>query len=826
MTNKLPLHEVAYFSAEHSKFSVKNLLNGSGKWTTPQNSKLDTLEAEFCLGIPTKITGIDIGNFWTSSVAVVVGLATWPQNKREVLLPNQIFMNRMQVMNGENKETMKFFRTKEHFTAEVAAKKWDRIKIICQQPFRRESEIFGLSMFVLHGEVEKNPPNKSSFIPVTASPLSKNPPNTGLEDFMKNKLDILKPKNGKVSMSGVLKSLENRNSLSETPGTSSPVSRSGKLVVSAQSIKSAKNPKSFRKEALEFLERCGLSQLTFAEIEQVTFRKVKDLWKQKGGREMTKDEKESLKYISTDYLSKLLNKDATVSNKRSLEDLTAVESPPKRRKMSDERIKMRQEVDIKDKKSSQDGSLRNNIATMDMDTKKEEDDEGFSLEEWRMHREQNKKHKNLKKTPEKQESGKSIGKEKTPEHQKTSTPLPKKVKSKSPAKPSYNPLKLLDFTKEVLIQKGILVQTYCYKKNKELPLKNGMTLQVNKQTPVTFYKVGHQVHMESEGVFYKPEVEPEHLTRIFKDFDEEKIEKVISASLIQELFGKPVESEMIDLIDEGDSDDEFLKQFDNSLIKINDSEDDDSNDVEVKVSNSQVDNSQRTEVQKHRQAWLDKLESKNTKTSQSFSKKQSQSSPKRVQSPPKQKTQSPKPSQSCFGECPMCDMMLPINELQDHAEACLGKQESPHKSGTSKCPICGKTMKTSILGPHAAECGLGSRDNSLIQPERAKAVPPTLSDKLGTCPMCDVKFWLDELDRHAALCCGRDENGGEGFVLNEMDQQDRCKHCNCLVPSVAMEEHMEDCWQNTDTRKRVPTPGERRKAVADIKNMKKYAHLK
>lgn len=821
MSTKLPLHEVAYFSSEHPKFSVKNLLNGSGKWTTPQNSKLDKLEAEFSLGCPTKITGIDIGNFWTSSVEVVVGLSTWPQNKREVLLPSQIFMNRMHCMNGENKETMKFFRSKEHFSEEVSNKKWDRVKVICQQPFRRESEMFGLSMFVLHGEVEKNPPNKPSFVPVTASPLSKNTSNNGLEYFMKNKLDILKPKNGKVSMSGVLKSLENRNSLAENPGTSSPVSRSGKLVVSAQSIKSAKNPKSFRKEALEFLENCGLSVLTFAEIEQVTFRKVKDLWKQKGGREMTRDEKDSLKYISTDYLSKLLNNDSAVSNKRSFEESAAVENPSKRRKMSDERIKMRQEVDIKDKKSSQDGSLRNNIATMDLE--KEDDDEDYSRKN---HVEKEKKdlyqRKKGKRTPEKYEAGTWIGKAKSPENHKTSTPLPKKVKSKSPTKPSYNPAKLLDFTKEFLLQKGILVQNYIYKKNKELPLKNGMTLSVNKGTPVNFYKVGAEIHMESEGVFHKPDVDPEHLAKLFKDFDEEKIKKSIPSSLIEELFGKPVESEMIDLINDGDSDDEFLKQFDNTLtdveIKIDDSEDN------IKISDEKVDNSQRTDVQKHRQAWLDKLEYKNTKSSQFFFKKHSQSSPIRVQSPPKQKVQSPKPIQSCFGECPMCEMMLPMAELQDHAEACLGKQESPQKSKTSKCPICGKTMKNAILEQHAAECGLGSRGNSPIPPQRESTVPPSLSDKLGTCPMCDVKFWLDELDRHASLCCGR-ENGGEGFVLNEMDQQDRCRHCNCLVPSVAMEEHVQDCWQNTDTRKRVPTPGERRKSSADIKNRKQYAHL-
>merc|ERR1712080_212064 len=98
-------------------------------------------------------------------------------------------------------------------------------------------------------------------------------------------------------------------------------------------------------------------------------------------------------------------------------------------------------------------------------------------------------------------------------------------------------------------------------------------------------------------------------------------------------------------------------------------------------------------------------------------------------------------------------MMLPMSELQDHAEACLGKQ-SPGEWDTSKCPICDKEMKVSVLEHHAAECGLGSRDNTQVEPQRDLSVPASLAGKFGTCPVCDGRFWVDELDRHAALCCG------------------------------------------------------------------------
>ncbi len=94
-SSKLKLQEVAYFSAEHPRNTVKSLLSGSGRWTTPSNSKLDSLEAEFSLSEPSQITGIDVGNFWSASVEILVGSSKWPQTKREVLVPECVFMNRL-----------------------------------------------------------------------------------------------------------------------------------------------------------------------------------------------------------------------------------------------------------------------------------------------------------------------------------------------------------------------------------------------------------------------------------------------------------------------------------------------------------------------------------------------------------------------------------------------------------------------------------------------------------------------------------------------------------------------------------------------------------
>merc|ERR1712130_591575 len=64
-----------------------------------------------------------------------------------------------------------------------------------------------------------------------------------------------------------------------------------------------------------------------------------------------------------------------------------------------------------------------------------------------------------------------------------------------------------------LIKSGILVQVYNYKKDKKLPLKGGIELSVSKGEPVTFFKVGPDIHLEYKDRFYLPDIQEEQEDR-------------------------------------------------------------------------------------------------------------------------------------------------------------------------------------------------------------------------------------------------------------------------------------------------------------------------
>ena len=86
------------------------------------------------------------------SLEVLVGRAGWDTGQKEVLLPkfelmnrfeltvflvnncqpNQYFQYRNQCFSGENKEKVILAR-EEHMKKEIAAQKWDSIKIVCNQ---------------------------------------------------------------------------------------------------------------------------------------------------------------------------------------------------------------------------------------------------------------------------------------------------------------------------------------------------------------------------------------------------------------------------------------------------------------------------------------------------------------------------------------------------------------------------------------------------------------------------------------------------------------------------------------------------------------------
>jgi len=77
---------------------------------------------------------------------------------------------------------------------------------------------------------------------------------------------------------------------------------------------------------------------------------------------------------------------------------------------------------------------------------------------------------------------------------------------------------LKKFTRDELKSHGILVQSKTYKKPKTLPLENGDTISTTSGQIVNFYKQGPIIYMEVSGTIYRPKVEVEHISGIFKDF--------------------------------------------------------------------------------------------------------------------------------------------------------------------------------------------------------------------------------------------------------------------------------------------------------------------
>ena len=304
------------------------------------------------------------------SLEVLVGRTDWDTGQKEVLLPKIDFMNRSHCFSGENKEKVVLARD-QCLKKEVACQKWDSIKLVCGQPHKFNNEVFGLSMFVLHGQEDKREVDKENG--VVDAKVERN----GLQELEK-KLERAAPPRQQTKLSSTLQSLENSTRVN-TEGRelgmrleSAAISRSAKLVAkalgpSSKEVQVRKEEPSERKsldplkaECLEFLHSCGFEHLTFVEIEAVTFRKVKDLWKEKKKQAMTVEQKECLKPLSVKFLSRLLSR----TQKRVLEG-EKVDTPSKRRKVSEKVLEMRRQDSMEDEVVKEGGMRRNQLVTRD-----------------------------------------------------------------------------------------------------------------------------------------------------------------------------------------------------------------------------------------------------------------------------------------------------------------------------------------------------------------------------------------------------------------------------------------------------------------------------
>ncbi|KAK6632973.1 hypothetical protein RUM43_012716 [Polyplax serrata] len=99
------------------------------------------------------LTSVHIGNAHSAFVEVLVGLAADNTDKFESLVPMTSLMSPKDSMTGVNQNCTRLFN-KSDFSQEAIGKAWDRIKVVCSQPFNKFVP-FGLCFIRVQGEREK-----------------------------------------------------------------------------------------------------------------------------------------------------------------------------------------------------------------------------------------------------------------------------------------------------------------------------------------------------------------------------------------------------------------------------------------------------------------------------------------------------------------------------------------------------------------------------------------------------------------------------------------------------------------------------------------------
>ena len=136
----------------------------AGKWLSHKDDYSTQIEAEIHLTKTIKIGFINVGNAGSAFIELLVGSSMWPSGKDYVtLLPSQMLMSPADSKTGKNNSGVKMF-DKGVFAKGVADSEWDRLRVICRQPFARRKQ-FGLQ-FVDIIEDDKLSSSETDVVPI------------------------------------------------------------------------------------------------------------------------------------------------------------------------------------------------------------------------------------------------------------------------------------------------------------------------------------------------------------------------------------------------------------------------------------------------------------------------------------------------------------------------------------------------------------------------------------------------------------------------------------------------------------------------------------
>ncbi|XP_039974631.1 DNA repair protein XRCC1 [Xiphias gladius] len=161
---EIEIKHVVSCSTEDTTHKADNLLSSDTyrKWKAArpgekQTSVILQFEKE------EQVHSIDIGNEGSAFIEVLVGNSSAVRDQDyEVLLVTSSFMSPTESRNGTNMNRVRFFGPNQ-LQKSTAQEKWDRVKIVCSQPYSKNIA-YGLAFVKFHSPPDKNDP------PATTSP--------------------------------------------------------------------------------------------------------------------------------------------------------------------------------------------------------------------------------------------------------------------------------------------------------------------------------------------------------------------------------------------------------------------------------------------------------------------------------------------------------------------------------------------------------------------------------------------------------------------------------------------------------------------------------
>uniref|UniRef100_A0A8C5MCL0 DNA-repair protein Xrcc1 N-terminal domain-containing protein n=1 Tax=Leptobrachium leishanense TaxID=445787 RepID=A0A8C5MCL0_9ANUR len=224
------IQHVVSFSSQDPRHPVENLLNESliHPWLNCPRDRSRLLKVDLQLERACQIAYIDIGNCGSAFLQIDVGRSTWPSEKSFVtLLPNTTLMNPSDSRLGKERSTVRMFKEGD-FLTEAVAERWDRLRVICSQPFNKQAA-FGLAFIRLRSPLNQEEQHRGAAAPLQVeasrplSPSSREPMvNSGGENSRRQEEEKLKEQiHQALSCS------------SPRVASASPLSRTARMVFSA-----------------------------------------------------------------------------------------------------------------------------------------------------------------------------------------------------------------------------------------------------------------------------------------------------------------------------------------------------------------------------------------------------------------------------------------------------------------------------------------------------------------------------------------------------------------------------------------------------------------